>query len=144
MNRATALLLVTGCLVASTVFAQEDPGPATQPVVIVNNTRFEPVAQDVVIPPGESARFEVRSNNFARVSLLVGGTTTPGAAAPRLVTLYGPPFVPSALPRKLAVDNQGAIRGQVLEPVLGPALVIVLQNPSASPMKISLSAYLSN
>ncbi len=142
-----AVTLVAASLAAPPIQAQAEPGdpPDPQPVVVLNHTRFEPLAQDVVVPAGESRRFEARSDNFARVSLLVAGATTPGSSgAIRLATLYGPPVVPAGPPRRLAVDARGGVRGQFLEPVLGPVLFVVVGNDSSSDVTLSLSAYLAN
>ena len=142
MKRILAALVAVGCLAAVPAVAQEDPPP--QAVVVLNNTRFEPLGEDVVIPAGQSHRFEARSGGFARASLLIGGTTRPGAGVLRVATVYGPPFVPAGPPRKLQVDGQGNVRGQVLEPVLGPAMAVIIQNDSSADATLSLSAYFAN
>jgi len=142
MKKILAVLAAAGCLAAVPAMAQEEPQP--QAVVVLNNTRFEPLGEDVLIPAGQSHRFEVRSGGFARASLLIGGATRPGAGVLRIATAYGPPFVPSGPPRKLQVDAQGNVRGQVLEPVLGPAMVVIIQNDSSADATISLSAYFAN
>ncbi len=142
MKRILAALVAAGCLAMIPAMAQEEPEP--QAVVVLNNTRFEPLGVDVVIPTGQSHRFEVRSGGFARASLLIGGTTTPGSGALKVATAYGPPFVPSGPPRRLQVDAQGNVRGQVLEPVLGPAMVVIVLNDSSADATLSLSVYFAN
>ena len=142
MKRLLSVLVAAGCLAAVPAVAQEEPPP--QAVVVLNNTRFELLAEAIVIPAGQSERFEVRSGGFARASLLIGGSTRPGAGVLRVATAYGPPFVPAGPPRKLQIDSQGNVRGQVLEPVLGPAMVVMIQNDSAADATISMSAYFAN
>ncbi|HEY3175831.1 MAG TPA: hypothetical protein VGK94_08735 [Candidatus Polarisedimenticolia bacterium] len=139
----TGILMSALALVAlKPALAQSTP-PAPQPVVVVNQTRFQSVAQDVVLAAGASQRFEVRSDGFSRVSLLLGGTTTPGTGGLRIGTLYGPPLVPAGTVRALT-DRAGAIRGKLVEPVLGPAMVVVLSNEGTADATITMSAYFAN
>lgn len=137
----------TGLLAATLALLCAAPalaGARPQEVFVVNNTRFELVAREAVIPAGESARFEVRSDHFGRVSLLVAGSTAPGAGSPAIVTLFGPPLVPAAPPRPLRVNEDGRIRDRLIEPVFGPAMVIVVHNDTGAEATITLSAYFTN
>lgn len=138
-----ALVVACAGAVGAITDAVAQTPPAPQPVVVVNQTRFQPVAQDVTIASGQSQRFEVRSDGFARVSVLLAGSTTPGTGGLRIATSYGPPFVPGTGVRAM-IDPAGMIRGRVLEPVLGPAMAIVVSNDSTADARISLSAYFAN
>jgi hypothetical protein len=137
--------LIAACLAvgaATMTMAQTPPPP--QPVAVVNQTRFQSVAQDILIPAGQSHRFEVRSDGFSRVNILVAGTTTPGTMGGlKIATLYGPPFVPGGLARAVTTPN-GEIRSRVGEPVMGPAMAIVVSNETAADATLTLSAYLTN
>jgi len=139
---------VTGGLVAATLLTAGAPAMAAvsrpQAVVVVNNTRFEPLALDRVIPAGETARFEIRSDGFGRAAVLIAGATTPGGSGVlSAATLYGPPLVPAGPPRPLHVDPDGNIRDRLVDPVLGPAMVVVIRNDTSSDVTRTLSAYLA-
>jgi len=138
---------MTAAIAAAVIVAAVAPVMAadrTQAVVVLNNTRFEPLAHDLVIRAGESARFETRSGGFGRVSLLVAGTTVAGATGDvKLITLYGPPVVPAGPPRPLPVDPDGNLHAGLVEPVLGPAMSVVVRNDTASDVTLSLSVYLA-
>jgi len=110
------------------------PGPA-------GGTRFEPLAHEVTIPAGESARFETRSGGFSRVAVLAAGQGGSGEGMVGIVTLFGPPLVPSGPPAPLVAGPEGRIFGHTVQPVLGPAMVVVVNNGSSSDVVISLSAY---
>jgi hypothetical protein len=144
MNRPiVAALLILGCLAFSTAGAEPQHLDADG-VVVLNFTRFVPVAREVVIPAGETARYNLRSGNFGRVSLLVAGGTRPDAGHIGLRTLFGPPLVPAAGPRPLPVNENGRIAAAFVEPVLGPAMTIVIHNDSSSDARLTISAYLAN
>jgi hypothetical protein len=139
-GRFVAVLLVAGCLLltAHPARAQEATG-----VAVINFTRFAPVAQDVVIPAGGSARFNVDARNYGRVSLLIAGETRPGAGPIAVQTLFGPPHVPGGTPHPLPVNDNGQIAVSFVEPVRGPSMVIVVRNDSAADARLTISAYLA-
>jgi hypothetical protein len=137
------LAAACAAVAAGTMTTAQTP-PPPQPVVVVNQTRFVPVAHDMVVPAGQSHRFEVRSDGFSRVSLLIAGTTTPGTSGGlKIATLYGPPFVPGGLARAVAAPG-GEIRSRVNEPVLGPAMAIVVSNETGADVTLTMNAYLAN
>lgn len=140
-GRIVAALLAVSCaaLAAVPAHAQETAG-----VAVINFTKFVPVAQGVVVPAGQTARFNVDARNYARVSLLVAGETRPDAGPIGLQTLFGPPLVPGAEPRPLPVGADGRIAASFVEPARGPALVIVIHNDSAADARLTISAYLAN
>lgn len=145
-NSTSARLgLLAACLAVAAgtlTLAQAPPSPT--PVVVVNQTRFQPVAHDITIAAGQSQRFEVRSDGFSRVNILVGGTTTPGTTGGlKIATLYGPPFVPGGIGRAVAAPG-GEIRGRISEGVMGPAMVILVNNELGADATITVSAYLTN
>lgn len=142
MLKSVAMSLIVVSSFVSLLPAQEGPDP--EPVVVLNNARFEPIVRDLVVPAGEVRRFEIRSAGFARASILVGGSTVPAAGPVRLLTLYGPPQVLSGEPQRLIVDREGMLHGKRLEPVLGPHMTVVIQNASSADATIDLSAYLTN
>ena len=146
MNRklGTGILILALALMAVMPALAQSAPPAPQPVVVVNQTRFQPVTQDFMLAAGRSHRFDVRSDGFGRVSLLLAGTTTPGAPGGlRIGTLYGPPLVPAGGARAMA-DPSGAIRGRLVEPVLGPAMSVVVTNEGTADATITLAAYFAN
>jgi hypothetical protein len=143
-HRTLVVGLLAGCLTLAAPAAAAAHGGQPQGVAVLNFTRFQPVAQDVVVPAGQTARFPVGADNYGRVSLLVSGSTTPGAGPLAIGTLYGPPLVPSGPPRPLGVDANGNVATAHVEPVLGPAMVIVVVNNSTANATLTLSAYLAN
>ena len=134
-------LLAVGCLALAAVPAQAQQAPG---MAVINFTRFAMVARDVVVPAGETARFNLDVHNYGRVSLLVAGETRPQAGPIGLQTLYGPALVPAAGPRPLPVGEDGHIAVSFVEPVLGPMMVIAVHNDSAADAHLTISAYLAN
>jgi len=130
-----------GCLALAAVPAQAQEVAS---VAVNNFTRFTPVARDVVVPAGETARFSVDAHNYGRVSLLIAGETRPDAGPIALHTLFGPPLVPGHGPRPLPVNENGRIAVSFVEPVHGPSMVIAIHNDSAAPARLTISAYLAN
>ncbi len=142
MLKNVAMSLIVVSIFVSLLPAQE--GPDAEAVVVLNSARFEEIAREVVVPAGETRRFEVRAGGFARASVLAGGSTVPASGPVRLLTLYGPPHVASGLPQRLLVDREGTIHGKRLEEVLGPVMTVVIQNASSADATLTLSAYLTN
>ncbi len=141
-RQIVAVLLVLGCLAVTT--ASAEPQLDAPGVTVLNFTKFVPVARDVMVPAGETARFNLRSGNFGRVSLLIAGGTRPDAGRLGLRTLFGPPLVPAAGPRPLPVNENGRIAVSFVQPVLGPAMTIIVHNDSSSDARLTISAYLTN
>lgn len=109
------------------------PGPA----------HFEPIGRDIMIPAGESVRFEVRSGGFAHAAVLAAGRGGSDEGMVGLVTLFGPPLVPSGPPVPLGIGPEGRVAGHALTPVLGPLMVIIVNNGTSSDITLDLSAYLT-
>ena len=120
-RRIFATLLAVSCVALAAVPAHAQ---VTAGVAVSNFTKFVPVAQGVVVPAGQTARFNVDARNYGRV--------------------FGPPLVPGAEPRPLPVNADGRIALSFVEPALGPALVIVIHNDSAADARLTISAYLAN
>jgi hypothetical protein len=140
-GKIVAALLAVGCLALTALpaNAQEVAG-----VAVNNFTKFTPVARDVVVPAGETIRFNLDARNYGRVSLLIAGETRPEAGPIGLLTLFGPPLVPASGPRPLPVSENGRIAVSFVEPVQGPAMVIAIHNDSAAAARLTISAYLAN
>ena len=145
-RRIVAVMLAVGFLVLSGAYAAEHEAEdrELQGVAVINFTRFAPVARDIVVSAGQTARFNVRSRNYSRVSLLIAGETRPDAGPIGVRTLFGPPLVPASGPRRLPVGENGRIAASFVEPVLGPTMVIAIHNDSASDARLTISAYLAN
>ncbi|MGH9797891.1 MAG: hypothetical protein ACRD5D_07000 [Candidatus Polarisedimenticolia bacterium] len=137
---AVALLAAAGPAVSPVLAQTEETQPS--PVVIVGNTRFIPLLEEVVLAPGERLEREVEVGRFSRISLLAAGE----AGAPttgRIVvgTLFGPPNVP--VPNGLALGFAGGTRatGSANLPVMGPRLTLVLANATGQRVRVTLSLF---
>ncbi len=104
---------------------------------------FVPLGQDVLIPAGESARFEIRSAGFSRAAVLAAGGGASEEGMIGIVTLFGPPLVPAGPPVPLGVGPGGRVAGHALSPVIGPAMVVIVNNGTTSDVTLTLSAYLT-
>ena len=140
-GRIMTVPIVVACLLLATAPTQ---ALETTGVAVTRFTKFVPIARDAVIPAGETVRFPVDARNYARVSLLIAGDTSPGADHIGIVTLFGPPLVPAAGPRPLPIGQEGRIAVSFLEPILGPAMVIAIHNNSDADVTLTISAYLAN
>jgi hypothetical protein len=136
-----AALLAAGVTAVSPARAQaEEPQPA--PVVIVGNTRFIPLFEDLVLAPGERLERELEVGPFARISLLAAGEAGAPTTGRILVgTLFGPPNVP--VPNGLSLGFAGGTRasGSATLPVMGPRLTLVLANATGQRARLSLSLF---
>ncbi len=140
-GKGRAAVVTLGLLVAAALPAWTQTAPA---VAVVNFTKYTAVAQNALVPAGQTVRFNVDARNYSRVSLLVAGETRPDAGPLGLVTLFGPPLVPGGEPHRLPAGPDGRIGVSFIRPVLGPAMVIAIHNDSAADAQLSIGAYLSN
>ncbi len=140
-GRIVAALLAVSCLALAALPAHAQEAAS---VAVINFTKFVPVAQGVVVPAGQTARFNVDARNYGRVSLLIAGETRPDAGPLAVQTLFGPPLVPASDPRPLPVNGDGRLAVSFVEPARGPAMAIVIRNDSAADARLTISAYLAN
>lgn len=141
----TVFFLVVGLSSAASVrLSAPDLVTVTQePTVDSLYSRFKVLAKDVRVPAGERVRFEMRTGGFSRASLLAAGKGASPEGTVALVTLFGPPLVPAGSATPLKIGVAGGFHGAVVQPVLGPVMVVVVYNDSSAPVSLTLSAYLT-
>ncbi len=147
MSRGPGILAVAALIVAgasalpAATLAQEIADDKPAPVIIVGNTRFTPLFEDVVLAPGERARRELPLAHFTRVSLLAAGESGPNPGRVAVATVFGPPAVP--VPNRLDLvfeGDQSARRADTMV-VMGPVLHVEIANLSRLPVRVSMSAF---
>lgn len=142
--RIAAILGVAAALAAAgPVLAQETPPPSPpQPVVVVGNTHFARLFEDVVLMPGERAERDLEVMGFERVGYLAAATAE-AAVNGRIavVTAYGPPLVPVESRLLLAFQGAAETRGHAVQPVMGPRLRVAVANLTGQKVTLNLSVY---
>ena len=135
-------IVVAVCAVPTVVLAQEEGSTeAPTPVVVVGDSRFQLVFEDVVLAPGERAHRVLDVGRFGRVSLLGAAESGPNDGRVAVVTAFGPPAVPIRNALDLVFDGgNSARRGDTLA-VMGPKLHVEIVNLSRQPVRLTMSAF---
>lgn len=145
MRTLVRLLLVAAVVLPAglhTVQAAEtaDEGTAAQRVVIIGNTKFFPMYQDVILPPGGRAHRTIDVSSYTRLAILAVAESAPNDGVVEVITIFGPPAVPVPNRLSLAFEGRRTARGSTGRlGVMGPRLTVELVNRSAQPVQVSLS-----
>ncbi len=139
---ALSAIVIAVCAAPTAVLAQEeDSASAPTPVVVVGDSRFQPVFEDVVLAPGERVHRVLNVGRFGRVSLLGVAESGPNDGRVTVVTAFGPPAVPVRNALDLVFDGgNSARRGDTLV-VMGPKLHVEIVNRSRQPVRLTMSAF---
>lgn len=135
-------IVVAVCAAPTAGLAQEvdSAAPPTR-VIVVGDSRFQPVFEEIVLAPGERAHRVLDVGRFDRVSLLGAAQSGPNDGRVVVVTAFGPPSVPVRNALDLVFDGgNSARRGDTLV-IMGPKLHVEVVNRSRQPVRLSMSAF---
>ena len=118
---AAAVAAITGPARAQTT------QPAPTPVVIVDNTHFEPLFDKVTLAPGVKMDRALDVVASSRISILAAADSPPDIPVPSRLTLL--------------FDGGMTARRSATLPVEGPHLTVAVDNQSGQSVDLSLSVY---
>jgi len=147
MRKRLWLVPITALFLCGATFAEDMDGVAIPavPYIAGGQSRFFPVAKDLIIPPGGHVVQVLNVFNMERVSVQAVGNSVLGEGALVIRVGFGPPLVGDPGGKlELTFSDSDTARASATTLVRGPRMAVEIGNDRAVPVKVSVGAYATN